>query len=238
MKIVDLSHPIEPAMQIYPGDPVFSCCPAATLEKHGFNVTSFSMGSHTGTHLDAPFHFFDDGKKVDALSLGDLVGPVVVLRADRAPASAGGLGPRPRQLLTWDDLVRHSDPESFQKLEKGGARIVFIRTGWAAHWKTPRYLEHPFLERRVAEELLRRGVRVVGVDTLSPDETPQEGEEGEGGFGVHEVLLREGAVIVENLNLQGLEELPEGALIASLLPLKIEGCDGSPIRAVAWSVQV
>ena len=74
---------------------------------------------------------------------------------------------------------------------------------------------------------------MVGVDTLSPDETPRDGEEGEGGFGVHDALLKEGAVIVENL--QGLEELPEGPLIASLLPLKIDGCDGSPIRAVAWS---
>lgn len=234
MQIFDLSHPIEPTMQIYPGDPVFACHPAATVEKHGYNVTSLSMGSHTGTHLDAPYHFFEGGKKVDELPLEDLVGPAVVIRADR-----GGQQLEPRQPITWEELGRR-DPESFQKLEKSarGVRIALIRTGWSVHWKTPQYLEHPFLERQVAEELLRRGVRVLGVDTLSPDETPaQEGEgsEGEGGFGVHDVLLREGAMIVENL--RGLEELPdlEGrSLVASFLPLKIEGCDGSPIRAVAW----
>ncbi len=79
--------------------------------KHGYNVTSLSMGSHTGTHLDAPYHFFDNGKKVHNLPLEDLVGPAVVLRADLA----GDLGPRQR--ITWDDLVR-LDPESFQKLER------------------------------------------------------------------------------------------------------------------------
>lgn len=212
-------------MQVYPGDPVFACHSAATVEKNGYNVTALSMGSHTGTHLDAPYHFFDDGKKVHELPLEDLVGPAVVLRANLA----GDLGPRQR--ITWDELVRR-DPESFQKLEKGGVSIVLIRTGWSAHWKTPRYLEHPFLERRIAVELLRRGVRVLGVDTLSPDEIPGEGSEGDGDFGVHDTILGEGAIIVENL--RGLDELPDRLVIASLLPLKIEGCDGSPIRAVAW----
>ena len=86
MKVFDLSHPIEPEMQIYPGDPVFACHRAATVKEHGYNVTSLSMGSHTGTHLDAPSHFFENGKTVDDLPLDALVGPVVVLalRAVRA----------------------------------------------------------------------------------------------------------------------------------------------------------
>lgn len=224
MRIYDLSQPMEKDMQIYPGDPIFSCQPIAKLEKDGYNVTSLAMGSHTGTHIDAPYHFVKNGKKCHELPLEDLVGSATVVKL-------GAMNLRQRQRITWDNLVQH-DPAAIATLEKGPVKIVFVQTGWSRYWKTSEYLEHPYLDRNVAIELLQRGVRVLGVDTLSPDETHQPDFEGEGDFGVHEELLGAGAMIVENLT--ALDQLPPGPVFASLLPLKIEGCDGSPIRAVAW----
>lgn len=216
--VFDLSHNLEPGMQVYPGDPTFSCCSAANIKEHGYNVTQLSLGSHSGTHIDAPYHFVDDGLTVDKLDLATLIGPAAILDV----TSKG-----PRERITWEDLQR-SGVSSLA----AGRHIVIIHTGWSKYWKTPVYLDHPFLDSEAAKKLLDIGIRVIAIDTLSPDETVVDGQEGD--FGAHETILGAGATIVENL--MGLEQLPRDKDIhVSLLPLNLAGCDGSPIRAVAWT---
>ncbi|KAF8589489.1 putative cyclase [Ramaria rubella] len=213
--LIDLSHSLDNSTQVYPGDPVFSCCPALTLEKDGFNVMSISLGTHTGTHVDAPSHSIKDGASITAVDLSLFQGPAVVIDLR---------GKQPREKITWLDL------ESYEsQLRKG--KIAVLYTGWSMYWKSTRYIDHPFLDRTAAEGLMETGVRTVGMDTMSPDETVHK-DMPEGGFIAHEIILSRGGVIAENLTNVG--AIANGTFTMSLLPLKLTDADGSPVRAVAW----
>lgn len=214
MSFYDLTHKLDPGVLIYPGDPVFSSRQVATVKQDQYNMMSLSMGSHTGTHIDAPYHFFDDGKKIDELDITDLVGPAVI-------ADIRGKGSRER--ITWEDLSPFAS-----QMQK--CHILVIRTGWSQYWGKPTYFDHPFLDKAAAEGIIASGVRVLAVDTLNPDQTMTDGSEGD--FAVHKVILGAGGVIAENLT--NLEILPPGNVSLSLWPLNLAGCDGSPVRAVAW----
>ncbi|KAG5638444.1 hypothetical protein H0H81_012661 [Sphagnurus paluster] len=217
--IVDLSHRLDSNVQIYPGDPHYSCTPYTTVAKDGYSVHALSLGTHTGTHIDAPSHFFADGKPVDQIPLESLIGPLVVI-------DLTDLDLQDRQKITWADIA-----PSAAHIRTGV--VLVLHTGWAAHWGTPKYYAHPFLAREAAERILAAGVRVLCVDTLSPDETPYEGEGGENGYGTHEVILGAGGIIAENItNITALD----GQNWIALIPLNLEGCDGAPVRAFAWKV--
>lgn len=218
-KIVDLTHLLQASVAVCPGHPRFVQRPVATLGKDPYNVQTLIMGSHTGTHIDAPFHFFEDGRKVDDLDLNALLASAVLVDVR---------GKRAREKITWeDDLSKHA-----HRLRPGV--IVLICTGWSKYWGEPAYTDHPHLELEAAQKLMELGIRVIGSDTLSPDEFPV-GEDSVACFDVHRVILGAGGVIAENLNnLEAVLELGDD-LMVNLLPLKLNGCDGSPIRAVAWS---
>jgi kynurenine formamidase len=197
------------------------------MKEHGYNVTSISIGSHTGTHIDAPYHFLDAGATIDKVDLSVLVGEAAIVDVRQIII-------KPRQRIFWDD-IRSIIDESLAS--ENACKIVLFVTGWSKHWKTPKYVDHPFFDKTVAEGLLQLDVRVVGVDTLSPDEVtvPDESasEEPSGDYGFHDTFLGAEGLIVENL--VALESLPSSKMSVSLLPLKLVGCDGSPIRAVAWN---
>ncbi|KAJ6593291.1 putative cyclase [Mycena capillaripes] len=212
MQIVDLSHSLKPGMQIYPGDPDFNCLCATTIEKDGYSVRTLSMGSHTGTHVDAPSHFFAEGKSIEQIPLSTFVGPALLVDLTYK---------LPREPITWADLAPHAE-------YMAPGVILLLRTGWSQYWCTEKYLEHPFLERPAAEQVIATGVQVVGVDTLSPDETRLDGT---GSFGAHEVILGAGGVIAENLT--NLHALDGPNYVVHLVPLNIDGSDGSPVRAFA-----
>lgn len=221
---VDLSHTLDENIQVYPGDPTFSCCLALTLAKDGNNVHSISLGSHSGTHVDAPYHFLEDGSKIDEIPLDAFVGHAVVI--DVTSKSA-------KEQITWADISPFADLIS-RKASLPEGVFVFLRTGWSRHWQSPMYFEHPFLTRDASQRLVDLGVKLLGVDTLSPDETLVDG--GMPDFGVHEVVLGAGALIAENLT--NLEAIATGDWLVSLVPLKLKGCDGSPVRAFAWPATV
>lgn len=214
--MIDLSHHLDGSTQIYPGDPKFSSCPALTLEKDGFNVMSISLGTHTGTHVDAPSHSIKDGATITALDLSLFQGLALVIDVR---------GKQPREKIVWEDLKSYES-----QMQKG--MIVVLYTGWSAYWKTPKYIDHPFLDRTAAEGLMKAGIRTVGMDILSPDETCLEGTESAGSFVAHEIILSMGGVIAENLT--NLEAIAVGKFTVSFMPLKLTDADGSPVRAVAW----
>ncbi|TCD66662.1 hypothetical protein EIP91_001080 [Steccherinum ochraceum] len=118
---------------------------------------------------------------------------------------------------------------------RSGGGMVLIRTGWDRHWGTDAYFEHPYLSKEAAERMLATGITLIGVDTLSPDETllPTVAvPEPQFDFSVHNVVLGAGCLIAENLT--NLGQILHGQWVVSMLPLKLYGCDGSPIRACAW----
>ncbi len=213
-KLVDLTHPLASGMQIYPGDPEVRIAPATSLAEHGVVVHGLQLGTHTGTHLDAPSHSIAGGDTVDSLDLARLVAPLhlVDVTAIAAPSRRIALAEVASQL----DAVQP------------GAIVVF-RTDWSARFGQPDYLEHPYLDVAIAERLRAAGVTVVGVDTLSPDRTDPTAESAELPF--HEVFLGAGGVIIENLtNLSAID--PARGPWISALPLPFTGLDGSPVRAV------
>lgn len=216
-RIVDLSHRVDENTQTFPGDPVPCFEPAATIERDGMNVLGLHLGSHSGTHVDAPYHFVENGARIDEMGPELFVGPAVLMDVR---------GKEPRGRITVDDLQPHEG-----LLHEGIVAVVW--TGWDEHYGTPGYYDHPFLDRRAAQLLLDSGVRTVAIDALSVDETVLEGAHPEG-YPVHELLCGAGCVIAENLTNIEAVDFPNPVL--SLLPIKLGGSDGAPVRAAAMEV--
>jgi kynurenine formamidase len=195
---------------VFPGDPEPKIFTATTVENDGYNLSHVHLGTQTGTHIDAPFHFRDDGATVDRMPLELTVGPGVVV-----PVS----GKTPGARITLEDLKPYRE-----RLAPG--RIVLFATGWYAHAGTALFFEHPYLAAEVGEAILAAGVRTLAIDTLNADFTG--GEE----FPIHDMFAAAGGFIAENLaGTSGLTPGVEPLLI--LLPLNLVGRDGAPIRAVA-----
>jgi len=213
-RIVDLSIPVEDTTPIFPGDPAPRLRPATTIEADGFNVLSLELGSHTGTHVDAPLHMAAGGAALEELDLAMFAGPAVV---------ADVFDHDPRAPITWDDVSGVAD-----RLMPGA--ILLLRTGWSDRYRaSERYFDHPHLDPSACARILERGVRTIGIDALNPDETIVDGE---GRFPVHELVFAAGGVICENLtNLVAIQD--EDAL-ACLFPVRLGGrADGAPCRAIA-----
>ncbi len=209
-RLVDLSHPLTESVPIYPGDPEPKIFTATTVAADGYNLSHVHIGTQTGTHIDAPFHFRDDGATVDRMPLALTVGPGVVVRVP---------GKRPFEEITLADLEPHRD-------RLGPGRIVLFATGWYENAGSERFFEHPFLAADVGRALLDAGVRTIAIDTLNADRTG--GDE----FPIHDAFAAAGGFIAENL--AGTAALTPGVdPLLLLLPLDLVGCDGAPVRAVA-----
>jgi arylformamidase len=219
LHLIDLSHPIATAMPTFPGDPSVEITPALTIARDGVNVLRVHMGSQSGTHVDAPMHVRDDLPNLDAVPLDRFVGPGVLVDA-RSTRPRAGIPP-----AVLDPIRSSLLP---------GAIVLFV-TGWSQHWATPHYSAHPWPTPELAQQLVDAGVRTVGIDALSVDRTSTPDEPFEG-LPSHLVLATAGCVIGENL--RGLEPLLDaqaaGASVwISLLPIRLTGSDGAPVRAVA-----
>lgn len=216
-RIVDLSHTIGDDTPVYPGDPVAALAPATTIAADGYNVLHVRMGSQTGTHVDAPYHFLENGARIDDVDLAAFIGPAVVADVrDR----------RARSLISWTDL----EPVA-ARLEPGA--ILVLHTGWSAYWGLSSYSDHPYLDGNAARRVVETGVRTVAIDAMSLDVTTSGGKH-PSGYAAHHAVLGAGGVIVENLTNLAAVDFPHPLL--SVLPIKLAGADGAPVRAVALEV--
>jgi arylformamidase len=202
--IIDITRRITADMPIWPGDPRPALEAVTTLEHDGVQVSRLILGTHTGTHLDAPRHFIAGGQTVDQLDLEALLGPCCVL-----DVRSTGLH------VTREDLERFD--------LQAGARVL-LKTRNSSQSPTPTFNpDFSSLEASAAEYLRQRRVRLVGIDGPSVDAwTASE-------FPCHRGLLQANILILENLELRHVVPGPYG-LIA--LPLHLAGADGSPIRAL------
>ena len=212
--IVDLSVPVNAETQVYPGDPVLRFSVHSTIARDGFNLLNVSMGSQTGTHVDAPFHFSETGLKIDEVPLDRFVGTGVMV-------DARAVGARGR--ITW----AHIAPVAAQ-ITPGC--IIILHTGWSEHYGTETYFENPFLDADACRRLIELGVKTFAIDAINIDETPDETHPGEG-FPVHHLIADVGGVICENMT--NVAAIDFEAPFISLLPIAFEAADGAPIRAVA-----
>ncbi len=213
-RVVDLSHPVDDNTPVYPGDPLPRFTPAATIGRDGYNVLHVQMGSQTGTHLDAPYHFLEDGRRVEDLGLDQLCAPAVVVDVR---------GKGAREAITWADLEPHGGD-----LRPGV--ILVLHTGWSRYWGSDTYAEHPFLDGAAARQVVERGVRTVAIDAMSLDETVDTHEH-PSGFAAHFAVLGAGGAIAENLTNLEAVDFPDP--VVSILPIRFRGADGAPVRAVA-----
>lgn len=167
-------------------------------------MSRVTFGSHTGTHVDAAKHFFDSGQAVDEIPLDKLIGPAILIAVDESlPA------------VTAAELAAH---------DIGDHTRVLIRTKNSALLHQPEFVrDYTFLAPDGAAWLVERGVELVGVDYLSIEQFRS------GHHKTHRTLLERGVVIVEGLDLS---VPPPGEYELSCLPLRLEGLDGAPARAV------
>jgi arylformamidase len=210
MRIYDISLLISPNMPIWPGDPNIVLERVAKMEEGSHsNVSRLNLGVHTGTHVDAPYHFLGKGKTVEHLSLNHLTGRVYVIYLPDV------------QLITAEVLERAEIPPRTR-------RILFKTRNseiWARH-------EMEFQKNFVAispdgaDYLVNRGLKLVGVDYLSVAPFGQS-------VPTHQTLLGAGVVVVEGLDLS---QVPPGRYTLYCLPLKLAGSDGAPARAILIGV--
>lgn len=211
MKLIDLSHPLEHGQLTFPWDPKISVLPHNTVSSIGYNITQISMSSHQGTHLDAPYHFYDNGKTIDQIALDRFYGPAHLL--DLAPG--GQL--EAKTPLTVEMFKPHA------KKFCPGAKIIY-RTGWSRRFGTPEFFtEFPTLTLEAARWIAARRIGLLGMDTPTPSADWKE---------CHLILLKKGVEIVIVESLVHLEKLPPRFTFIGF-PLNIRGRDGAPIRAVA-----
>jgi kynurenine formamidase len=213
-RVVDLSVPLDAGTQVYPGDPPVRLEPAATIDRDGYNLLAVHLGSQSGTHCDAPYHVRPDGARIDQLDLRLFAGPGVLVDVRGRPA---------RSVIGVADVAPVLD-------RVGPGTVVVLHTGWSAHYGTPRYADHPYLGADACRALLDRGVRTIGLDTPNVDDTP-----GDGRFGCHHMIAAAGGVIVENLTNLAAVDFPDP--FVSVLPLRLTGADGAPVRAVALQLR-
>jgi kynurenine formamidase len=217
-RAVDLSVPLDRDTQVYPGDPPVRTEPAATIDRDGYNLLAVHLGSQSGTHCDAPYHFLDGGARIDQLDLRLFAGPGVLVdvrgRPDRAVIGLADVAPALDRV--------------------GPGTIVVLHTGWSTHYGTPRYADHPHLGPDACRAVLDRGVRTIGLDTPNIDETPDATHPG-GDWPCHRMIAAAGGVIVENLTNLAAVDFPDP--FVSVLPLRLTGADGAPVRAVALDLR-
>jgi arylformamidase len=204
MRVIDISVPNGPGQHVYPGDPAPRVERAKRIADGDVcNVSLLTLGSHTGTHVDAPYHFIDGGARLGEVALDRMVGEAVVLDLrGRVAVDAAALA---------GAAVRAGD-------------IVLCRTDNSERWAAPDFQrDFTYLTLDAAHVLVERGARAVGIDYLSIEQF------GSSEFPVHHRLLGAGVFVIEGLDLRGVEP---GRYTLVCLPLKFPELDGAPARAI------
>jgi arylformamidase len=204
-RIYDISVPIRSGGIVYPGNPEIDITLQQAVAKGaGANVSAIRFGSHTGTHADASRHFFDDGQPVDQIPLDRLIGPAL--------------------LVSFPDNVRAIGTAELKAHDLRGRTRILLRTRNSALLSQQQFApDYTYLAPDGAEYLVDKGVELVGIDYLSIEQFHS------GHHRTHRTLLAKSVVILEGLDLS---VPPPGEYQLICLPLRIEGCDGAPARAV------
>lgn len=210
--IVDLSHRLGPQTPPFPGDGPVTIEVLDSIRggpndgRRHCNSSRLNTSMHCGTHMDAPFHFFNDGKTIDTVPLNVCVGPAALVSHPAWTAHA---------------TIEPAHLESQRAIIKTARRIV-MNSGWSRRFGQDGYFtDHPVISGACAQWLVDLDVVLVGVDFPSVDRPPHL---------AHDVLLGNGLVIVENLT--NLDEIGSPVFELCALPLAVIGRDGSPVRAV------
>ena len=211
MRTYDITLSINGDLVVWPDDPPIELYPVGKISEGSVaNVSRIHMSVHTGTHVDAPYHFVDGGKTVETLDLGLLTGRAYVLHL-----------PDEVDLITKDVIEQAGIPPRTKR--------VLFRTRNSHRWENSGHefdKSYVALDKEASALLIKRGVKLIGVDYLSVAPFDDIVEP-------HVELLQAGIIVVEGLDLS---EVSQGRYTLYCLPLKIEGVDGAPARAILVGV--
>jgi arylformamidase len=198
--LIDLSVDLNEKTPVYPGDPATKINPAGILKTNGYQDHYVCMGTHVGTHMDAPSHMVAGGENLNEFPIERFSGRGVCVQ-----------------------VGENFDEEKIQKVDIQEGDIVLFHTGMSEKYHDPVYFEkYPAMSEEIANWLVQKKAKIVGVDTCSVDNTE--------GFPIHKALLGKGVLIIENLtNLGG---LAGKSFKVHAFPIKLQ-IDGAPVRVVA-----
>ncbi|HLH63328.1 MAG TPA: cyclase family protein [Ktedonobacteraceae bacterium] len=202
---IDVSVPLHSGMVHWPDNPPVSIERVLDMSRgDAANVSKLSMGAHTGTHMDAPVHFFPDGKGIDTMPITAVIGQARVIEI--------------------------ADPESIKPDElrarqiQAGERVLFKTRNSSRCWQVDEFVkEFVYISAEAAQYLAEQKIQAVGVDYLSVGGFFKDGA------ATHHALLGAGIWIIEGLNLTNVQP---GLVELICLPIKIVGSDGAPARAI------
>lgn len=226
-RVLDLTHLMGAESPVWPGNEPFEAEPMKTFENDGFYQQKVSFWEHTGTHIDAPVHFIEDGAYADAIDIRDLIAPLAVIdisqRASEDPDTA----------LTVDDILAYE--ADFGKLPAGA--LVAMYSGWDRYWSDPDAFvnldadgvqHYPGFDPDAAEFLVtQRDIAGIAVDTLSQD--PGNSTD----FGTHITILGAGKYGIEGMNALG--EIDPAGGHAFIGAPKWSGSSGGPARILGFN---
>jgi len=211
LKFIDLTLPISEKIPTFPGSPQPIFIQWENIKDDGYNLELLFLSSHTGTHLDAPYHFLEKGKKIHEISLKRLIINAILIKIRK----------RRDQAITKTDI---------QKFEKKHGKIpnestIVFWTGWQKMIKNDSYfVNNPGLSVTAAKYLISKKTNLVGIDSPSIDLGKEKR------FLIHHLFAKNDVLIVENL--ANLDKIKSWKFQLAVLPMKLKNATGAPVRAV------
>lgn len=205
-KYYDLTAKISQKTTVFPGDPEFKIETICSLDKGAmFNLCHMHIGNHTGTHIDFPAHVIEKGKTSSDFPIESLIGSGLIIKVPDSEISITKKFVEEQPILRNDFVFFKTANSNLSKQDKFTRKYVFI-------------------EPEAAEELLKKGVKIVGIDYISVDQYEAEH------LPVHKSLLSKEVLIVEGLELNN---IPLGRCEIYIMPLNIPEMDGLPARVIS-----
>jgi len=212
VKPIDLTLTISKSIPNFPGSPKPQFILWSNIENDGYNLELLFFSSHTGTHIDAPYHFIKNGLKIHQIPLDRLMGKATLIKLKK----------------TKNEPITKLDIISFEKRNGiiSNNSSIFFFTGWQKNLNKNNYFtENPGLAISAAKYLVLKKINLVGIDSPSIDLGKDES------YNIHHILSKNNILIVENLS--NLNKISSNEFNFTILPLKIKNATGSPVRAVA-----
>ena len=211
LKFIDLTLPVSEKIPTFPGSPQPIFIQWENIKDDGYNLELLFLSSHTGTHLDAPYHFLEKGKKIHEISLKRLIINAILIKIRK----------RRDQAITKTDIQKFEN--KYGKIPNEST-IVFW-TGWQKMIKNDSYfVNNPGLSVTAAKYLISKKTNLVGIDSPSIDLGKEKR------FLVHHIFAKNDVLVVENL--ANLDKIKSWKFQLAVLPIKLENATGAPVRAV------
>ncbi len=212
VKPIDLTLTISESIPSFPGSPKPQFISWSNLKEDGYNLELLFLSSHTGTHLDAPYHFVKNGLKINQIPLDRLIGKAILIKIKKTKNNA----------ITKSDIILFEGKNG--KIPNKSS--IFFFTGWQKNLQKKNYFtENPGLDISAAKYIASKKINLVGIDSPSIDLGNDES------FNVHHIFSKNNILIVENLT--NLKKISSKEFNFTILPLKLKDATGSPVRAIA-----